>query len=163
LTPSPIRKALSTIQKHRVAHLLMGGQACVLYGEAEFSRDLDLALLPGPANLGRLDAALDRPKTAPSDVQLIWRRKLALPPELPMTTLYANFDGQVLRPEEPISLPPNTRVRLLLEPAESAPAPADARSFLDVALSLELEGPPDWSARFDEYLYGSDEGPEPRG
>jgi hypothetical protein len=29
----------------------MGGQACVLYGAAEFSRDLDLALLPDPANL----------------------------------------------------------------------------------------------------------------
>ena len=34
-----------------------------------------------------------------------------------MTTLYATFDGQVLRPDEPIALPPNTRVRLLLEPA----------------------------------------------
>jgi hypothetical protein len=34
----------------------MGGQACVLYGAAEFSRDLDLALLPDPANLKELDA-----------------------------------------------------------------------------------------------------------
>jgi len=34
----------------------MGGQACVLYGAAEFSRDLDLALLPDPANLDRLAA-----------------------------------------------------------------------------------------------------------
>jgi hypothetical protein len=59
LIPSPIRKALSTIRKHRVAHLLMGGQACVLYGAAEFSRDLDLALLPDPANLDRLEAALE--------------------------------------------------------------------------------------------------------
>ena len=33
----------------------MGGQACVLYGAAEFSRDLDLALLPDPANLDRLE------------------------------------------------------------------------------------------------------------
>lgn len=80
-----------------------------------------------------------------------------------MTTLYATFDGQVLRPEEPITLPPNTRVRLLLEPAESAAPSAEARSFLNVALSLELEGPPDWSARLDEYLYCSDEEPEPRG
>jgi hypothetical protein len=37
----------------------MGGQACVLYGAAEFSRDLDLALLPDPSNLDRLQAALD--------------------------------------------------------------------------------------------------------
>ena len=58
MIPSPIRKALSTIRRHQVAHLLMGGQACVLYGAAEFSRDLDLALLPDPANLDRLDAAL---------------------------------------------------------------------------------------------------------
>ena len=58
MIPSPIRRALSTIQKHRVAHLLMGGQACVLYGAAEFSRDLDLALLPDPANLQQLDGAL---------------------------------------------------------------------------------------------------------
>jgi hypothetical protein len=36
----------------------MGGQACVLYGAAEFSRDLDLALLPDPANLDRLREAL---------------------------------------------------------------------------------------------------------
>jgi hypothetical protein len=58
LIPSPILKALSTIRRHQVAHLLMGGQACVLYGAAEFSRDLDLALLPDPANLDRLEAAL---------------------------------------------------------------------------------------------------------
>ncbi len=59
MIPSPILKALSTIQTLRVDHLLMGGQACVLYGAAEFSRDLDLALLPDPANLDRLREALD--------------------------------------------------------------------------------------------------------
>jgi len=37
----------------------MGGQACVLYGAAEFSRDTDLAVLASPANLTRLRAALD--------------------------------------------------------------------------------------------------------
>jgi hypothetical protein len=58
LIPSPILRALSTIRRHRVVHLLMGGQACVLYGAAEFSRDLDLVLLPDPANLDRLNAAL---------------------------------------------------------------------------------------------------------
>jgi hypothetical protein len=36
----------------------MGGQACVLYGAAEFSRDLDLALLAEPSNLDRLESAL---------------------------------------------------------------------------------------------------------
>ena len=38
--------------------LLMGGQACILYGAAEFSRDTDLAVLASPANLSRLRRAL---------------------------------------------------------------------------------------------------------
>ncbi len=37
----------------------MGSQACVLYGAAEFSRDLDLALLSDSANLDRLRSALE--------------------------------------------------------------------------------------------------------
>jgi hypothetical protein len=36
----------------------MGGQACVFYGAAEFSRDTDLAILADAANLSRLRTAL---------------------------------------------------------------------------------------------------------
>jgi hypothetical protein len=36
----------------------MGGQACVLYGAAEFSRDLDLLVLVDSDNLRRVEAAL---------------------------------------------------------------------------------------------------------
>ena len=36
----------------------MGGQACILYGAAEFSRDTDFAVLCDPQNLRRLQAAL---------------------------------------------------------------------------------------------------------
>jgi hypothetical protein len=36
----------------------MGGQACILYGAAEFSRDIDLAILAEPRNLERLRQAL---------------------------------------------------------------------------------------------------------
>jgi hypothetical protein len=36
----------------------MGGQACVLYGAAEFSRDTDVAVLAEPENLDRLARAL---------------------------------------------------------------------------------------------------------
>jgi hypothetical protein len=35
-----------------VRYLLMGGQACVLYGAAEFSRDLDLVHQSDRANAG---------------------------------------------------------------------------------------------------------------
>jgi len=37
---------------------LMGGQACVFYGAAEFSRDTDFAIQADAANLERLNAAL---------------------------------------------------------------------------------------------------------
>jgi hypothetical protein len=45
--------------EHRVRALLMGGQACVFYGAAEFSRDTDLAIVADAANLARLRRALD--------------------------------------------------------------------------------------------------------
>jgi hypothetical protein len=59
LIPNPIRKVLSTMQAHGVRALLMGGQACVLYGAAQFSRDVDLAILAATDNLARLQSALD--------------------------------------------------------------------------------------------------------
>lgn len=37
----------------------MGGQACVFYGAAEFSRDVDFAILAEQENLNRLQDALD--------------------------------------------------------------------------------------------------------
>jgi hypothetical protein len=67
-------------------------------------------------------------------------------------TLLATFDGEVLRPEEPLSLSPNTRVRVTIETL--AEGPSVPPSFLKIARSLNLEGPADWSARLDDYLYG---------
>ncbi|NBV85388.1 MAG: hypothetical protein EBS01_03800 [Verrucomicrobia bacterium] len=43
---------------HQVRCLLMGGQACVFYGAAEFSRDSDFAILSDAENLDRLRGAL---------------------------------------------------------------------------------------------------------
>jgi len=54
LIPNPIRKVLSSMRAHRVRALLMGGQACVFYGAAEFSRDTDLAIAADAANLTSL-------------------------------------------------------------------------------------------------------------
>lgn len=59
MTPSPIHRVLSSMRKNGVKSLLMGGQACVLYGAAEFSRDIDLAISADPANLERLQSAVD--------------------------------------------------------------------------------------------------------
>lgn len=59
MTPSPILKVLFTLTRSGVRSLLMGGQACVLYGAAEFSRDTDIVVLADEENLRRLDAALE--------------------------------------------------------------------------------------------------------
>ncbi|HEX8273479.1 MAG TPA: hypothetical protein VF615_12660 [Longimicrobiaceae bacterium] len=70
-------------------------------------------------------------------------------------TLYATFDGEVLRPEEPVPLAPNTRVRLVIE---TEPGDAVARSsFLRTAQALDLDGLPEWSSRLKAYLYGGQE------
>jgi len=74
-------------------------------------------------------------------------------------TLEATFDGSVFRPDGPIELEPNTRVRITIEPTSSSEPGSE--SFLRVAQSLNLEGPGDWSSRLDDYLYGgSSEGNE---
>ncbi|MEO8622884.1 MAG: hypothetical protein ABI625_17560 [bacterium] len=58
MIPIQILRVLSTIQQFDVPALLMGGQACVLYGAAEYSRDLDLAVLATDEGLPRLTDAL---------------------------------------------------------------------------------------------------------
>lgn len=69
-------------------------------------------------------------------------------------TIEAVYDGEVLRPDEPLELQPNTRVRLII--TKLTTRPFKPRSFLRTARSLNLQGPPDWSERIEEYLY---EGP----
>src|SRR5688572_6674659 len=51
----------------------MGGQACVLYGATEFSRDCDITILCEPENLNRLNSAL-------SELQAV---TIAVPPFQP--------------------------------------------------------------------------------
>jgi predicted DNA-binding antitoxin AbrB/MazE fold protein len=66
-------------------------------------------------------------------------------------TLDAVYDGTGLRPMEPLTLEPNTRVRITIE---TEPTSESTRSFLKTARTLNLDGPPDWSANLDDYLYG---------
>ncbi len=66
-------------------------------------------------------------------------------------TVEAVFDGKAFRPDDPLALEPNTRVRITIETIradEDKPA-----SFLDVARSLNLDGPPDWATNLEKYLY----------
>ena len=59
---NPILKVLSVMRSHRVQALLMGGQACIFYGAAEFSRDIDILLLAEPGALNPLLRALRKLK-----------------------------------------------------------------------------------------------------
>jgi len=69
-------------------------------------------------------------------------------------TIEAVFDGKVFRPKDALTLEPNTRVRITIEPVE--PTTKGAISFLDTAISLNLDGPPDWAVNIDTYLYGGE-------
>ncbi len=70
-------------------------------------------------------------------------------------TIDAVFDGKVFRPNNPPLLEPNTPVRLTIE--TMAPEMEQPTSFLQVARSLNLDGPPDWAANLETYLYGGGE------
>ncbi len=54
-----IRLVFDAMQESEVACLLMGGQACVLYGAAEFSKDVDFVVLADSVNLHRVQKAMD--------------------------------------------------------------------------------------------------------
>lgn len=65
MIPNPIARVLSTFRRRRVRALLMGGQACILRGAAEFSRDVDWAVAVSHGNLERLRRALAELKAGP--------------------------------------------------------------------------------------------------
>ncbi len=69
-------------------------------------------------------------------------------------TVEALFDGEVLRPEASLELETNARVHIVIE-AIKVPETRPP-SFLRKARSLNLQGPPDWSARFEDYLYAQE-------
>jgi hypothetical protein len=68
-------------------------------------------------------------------------------------TIDAIFDGKTFHPTKPVTLRPNTHVKIMI----LADKENGGISFLDVAQSLNLDGPPDWSLNLDKYLYGEGE------
>jgi hypothetical protein len=69
-----------------------------------------------------------------------------------LKTIEATYDGQVIRPDAPLKLEPNTRVRITVMPVK--PARGTKKSFLATARALKLKGPTDLAENLDEYLYG---------
>ncbi len=68
--------------------------------------------------------------------------------------LTAVFDGEVLRFEGPVDLKPHTRYHLILQQASPSVAPQDAWDVL-ARIAGSVEGPEDWAAEHDHYLYGT--------
>lgn len=76
-----------------------------------------------------------------------------------MVRFTAHFDGKHLRPDEPVNLPTGKPLQVTVE---EAPAPTDAgpmglAAWLDgiEAQAGLVDGPPDWAAEHDHYLYGT--------
>ena len=69
-------------------------------------------------------------------------------------TLTAVFDGEVLRPDTPTDLEPNTRYVITVRKASAQAAAGDAWDVLDEHAGT-LEAPEDWAAEHDHYLYGT--------
>ncbi len=64
----------------------------------------------------------------------------------------ARFDGHAFLPDEPVDFAPDTQVNLTVEPM--AVEQKGAGSFFEKVKRIRVEGPRDWSANLDRYLYG---------
>ena len=69
-------------------------------------------------------------------------------------TLTAIFDGDVLRPDSPLDLKPNTRYVITIQSVDMPVAQENAWDVLE-AMTGTVEAPSDWSSEHDHYLYGT--------
>jgi len=69
-------------------------------------------------------------------------------------TITAVFDGEVLRPESPVDLKPNARYLLTVEQEVQQIEGSSAWDTLERMIGA-FEGPEDWAAEHDHYLYGT--------
>jgi predicted DNA-binding antitoxin AbrB/MazE fold protein len=70
-------------------------------------------------------------------------------------TIEAIFDGKVFRPNETVTLEPDTHVQIVIN--VKPPIEKKSKSFLSVARSLRLKGPKDFSEKIDKYLYDGED------
>ncbi len=69
-------------------------------------------------------------------------------------TVTAVFDGEVLHPDLPLDLEPNTRYVLIIQSEPVGTAVEDVWDVLE-RLTGTVDAPPDWSSEHDHYLYGT--------
>ncbi len=79
--------------------------------------------------------------------------------------LDATYDGEVFRPDEPVDLASDTKVKVIVEDKVEEPKKlklvempkkgnAKPYAFLRYARSVSIDAPPDFASNIDEYLYG---------
>ena len=67
--------------------------------------------------------------------------------------IHAVFDGKIFIPEERVDLEPNTRYEIII--SKKISQSADLWDFLEEVAGIITDGPEDWSAEHDHYLYGT--------
>ena len=82
-----------------------------------------------------------------------------------MVAIKGHFDGKVFVPDEPVDLPRGQAVVMHVQCApavEGTAATNGEENAWDVLAKLAgtVEGPPDWAAQHDHYLYGTPKRPE---
>ena len=71
-------------------------------------------------------------------------------------SVYATFDGEVLRPEEPLDLVLNGRYRVTIDVEAPVEAAEQEPGILDDLDDLAVDfGVPDLAEQHDHYLYGT--------
>ncbi|MBA2334003.1 MAG: antitoxin family protein [Acidobacteriota bacterium] len=74
-------------------------------------------------------------------------------------TVDATFDGEVFRPNEPVDLASNTKVKVIIEEKKlklvevPKKGKAEPYAFFKYLRTLKLDGPIDFSTNLDDYLY----------
>jgi hypothetical protein len=71
-----------------------------------------------------------------------------------VATVSVVFDGEVLRPDSPPDLEPNTRYVALIQVADNGTGAGDAWDVLE-QFTGSVNAPPDWASEHDHYLYGT--------
>lgn len=77
LIPKQIRKVLSSMRKHQARALLMGGQDCVFYRAAEFSRDAGFAILSPEMSIRPGTVSPQKPKLLQASFDIFYQARLS--------------------------------------------------------------------------------------
>jgi hypothetical protein len=75
-----------------------------------------------------------------------------------MIQFNAHFDGKNICPDEPVKLPENVPLRITVDATAHVDVPSNGSLDLFDRLEAQsglIDGPSDWAAEHDHYLYGA--------